>query len=107
MMQTFHGTLQGPRREDLPLDITFQVDDGRVRMWSARNRIGSWNAEDVTIRRETIFRFLLTIEGDVYSFNPQDPSGFADSVDVVVDLTNNRGSRFGLAERLRKVAEAG
>ena len=106
-MQTFHGTLQGPRSEDLPLDVTFQIDEGRVRMWSARNRIGSWSSEEVVIRRETIFRFLLTIEDDVYSFNPQDPSGFADAVDIVIDLTADKGSRFGLAERLRKVAEAG
>lgn len=103
-MQTFKGTLQATGSRD-PLLITLQVDDGRIRMWSDRHRIGSWDASEVHIRRDTIFRFLLTIEEEIYTFTPEDPSGFAGSVDLEIDLTAVEKPRFGLAERLRQAAE--
>lgn len=106
-MPTFQGTLHDPGTDELPLSVTFQIEEDRVRLWSARHRIGSWETSEVTIRRHTIFRFHLIIEDTEYAFNPEDPSGFASAVDVEIDLTAKAGSRFGLAERLRKVAEAG
>ena len=106
-MQTFQGTLQTTESRELPLRVSFQVDEGRIRMWSDRHRIGSWEANDVHIRRESIFRFLVNIEDDVYAFTPEDPSGFAQAVKVEIDLTTTPKPRFGLAERLRQAADAG
>jgi hypothetical protein len=106
-VQTFQGTLQATSDRVLPLKVTFQVDDGRIRMWSDRNRIGSWAADQVHIRRESIFRFLVTIDEEEYAFTPEDPVGFAGSVNVEIDLTSGTRSRFGLADRLRQVADLG
>lgn len=105
-MQTFHGTLQATSDRALPLNISFQIDDGRIRMWSDRHRIGSWASDEVHVKRESIFRFLLNIDEEVYAFAPEDPSGFAAAVDVEIDLTTATRSRFGLADRLRQVTDA-
>ncbi len=106
-MQKFQGILQPISGQDEPLRVTLQVDDGRIRMWSDRQRIGSWDAADVHVRRESIFRFSLTIEGEALAFNPDDPSGFATGVDLEIDLTTGDRPRFGLADRLRQVADTG
>lgn len=106
-MQKFQGILQPIGGRDEALRVTLQVDDGRIRMWSDRQRIGSWDAGDVHIRRESIFRFLLTIEGEALAFNPEDPSGFSTGVDLEIDLTAGDRPRFGLADRLRQAAESG
>lgn len=102
-MENFHGTIQSPNGRDVPLRITLQYDGDRVRMWSDRNRIGSWGLDQVNVKRDTIFRFLLEIDEEEYVFCPDDPSGFATSVDVEVDLTTSRKTRFGLAERIRQL----
>lgn len=106
-MQQFHGILQPIGGQDAPLRVTLQVDDGRIRMWSDRQRIGSWEVGEVHIRRDTIFRFLLDIEDEALAFNPDDPSGFADAVDLEIDLTSGDRPRFGLADRLREATDAG
>lgn len=106
-MQTFQGMLAATESRDLPLRVSFQVDEGRVRIWSDRHRIGSWQANEVHVRRQSIFRFLISIEEDVYAFTPEDPSGFASAVEVEIDLTANPSPRFGLADRLRQAAETG
>lgn len=106
-MQKFQGILQPIGGQDAPLRVTLQIDEGRIRLWSDRQRIGSWDARDVHIRRESIFRFVLTIEEEALAFNPDDPSGFADTVDLEIDLTAGDRPRFGLADRLRQVADAG
>lgn len=106
-MQTFQGTLQAASGRELPLKISFQIDEGRIRIWSERHRIGSWESDQVDVKRETIFRFLVTIEEDVYAFAPEDPSGFAQAMDVEIDLTATPRPRFGLADRLRQVADTG
>lgn len=104
-MNNFHGVLQSPTSQEQPLKITFQIDSGRVRLFSDRRRIGSWDMENVHVRRESIFRFLVRVDDDdaTYSFTPDDPSGFAASIDVEIDLADTK-PRFGLAERLRQVA---
>ncbi|HLU51972.1 MAG TPA: hypothetical protein VK011_00070 [Acidimicrobiia bacterium] len=102
-MHTFYGTLQGLSNGDGPLSVGIQFDGGRVRMWSDRRRLGSWDLADVRIRRESIFRFVLIVDGQEYRFSPDDPSGFAESVDVEIDLTAEEKPRFGLADRIRQV----
>ncbi len=107
MVVTFQGTLQTVVKDEPPINVTLQLDNGRVRMWSDRHRIGSWDAEEVKVQRESIFRFILTIEEDAYAFTPVDPAGFATSMNIEIDLTANERPRFGLAERLRQAAETG
>lgn len=106
MMQTFSGTLQSTSNHESPLTMTLQIDGDRIRMWSDRRRIGSWSTADVVVERHSIFRFLLSIDEEVYQFTPDDPSGFAEAVDLVVDLTKVDRPRFGLAARIRDAAEA-
>lgn len=103
-MQTFAGTLQSTARGETPLNVSFQIDANRVRLWSDRHRIGSWNVEQVKVNRESIFRFLLTVDDEHYMFSPQDPSGFASALDVEIDLTAAERPRFGLADRIRRAA---
>lgn len=102
-MQTFHGTLQSKSTADAPLTVSVQFDNGRVRMWSDRHRIGSWDAADVKITRESIFRFVLQIDDEAYRFSPDDPTEFSNHVDVVIDLTTAEKPRFGLAQRIREM----
>lgn len=103
-MQTFQGSLQSTDPgESPPLNVSLQFDRDRIRMWSDRRRIGSWDAADVKVQRESIFRFLVEIDGESYRFIPDDPGGFSDSVEVEIDLTAAEKPRFGLAERIRRV----
>lgn len=106
-MKTYKGSLQSQTSREVPLLVTLQVDGERIRMWSDRHRIGSWDARDVHIQRETIFRFLITIDDEAYHFTPEDPSGFADGVTLEIDLSSTEKPRFGLAERIREAAETG
>lgn len=101
-MQTFQGTLQSTVTGESPLSVSLQFDNGRVRMWSDRHRIGSWESAEVRIERESIFRFVLHVDGESYRFMPDDPGAFVDSVDVEIDLTKSERPRFGLAERIRQ-----
>jgi hypothetical protein len=106
-MHNFKGSLQSRSNRETPLAVNLQFDGDRVRMWSDRHRIGSWNAAEVRIERESIFRFLLSIDDEQYTFSPDDPSGFATSVDVEIDLTSADRPRFGLAARIRQAADTG
>lgn len=106
-MQNFRGTLQSRSNGETPLTVNLQFDGDRVRMWSDRHRIGSWGSDEVRIERESIFRFLLSIDEEQYAFTPEDPSGFAESVDIEIDLTSGDRPRFGLAERIREAADTG
>lgn len=101
-MQTFHGTLHSTVTGEAPLSVSLQFDGDRIRMWSDRHRIGSWDSGDVEIQRESIFRFVLAIDGESYRFMPRDPGEFAESVHVEIDLTQSEKPRFGLAERIRQ-----
>lgn len=109
-MQNFQGTLQPTSGRDVPLQITFQIDAeaSRVRILSDRRRIGSWDAEDIHVKRESIFRFLIRVDEDdqTFAFSPDDPSGFAQAIPVEIDLAEAPKPRFGLAERLRQAAGA-
>jgi len=100
----FAGQLQG-ESDHFPMPVVVQVDDGRLRMWSGRKRLGSWPLPEVTAERVSPFRFRLVIENQRFSFNPEDPTGFSEAVGVVVDLRT--GTRFGLAARLRQGQSGG
>lgn len=101
-MHTFHGTLQSTITGECPLSVSIQFDGERIRMWSDRHRIGSWDVSQVKVERESIFRFVLHIDGESYRFMPDDPGSFVASVDVEIDLTASERPRFGLAERIRR-----
>lgn len=105
-MQTYQGILQSAASGDAPLTVTVQFDGERVRMWSDRRRIGSWDLSSVKVQRESIFRFLITIDEETYRFTPEDPTGFAEQIDIEIDLTAEDKPRFGLADRIR-AAQAG
>ncbi len=105
-MQTFQGSLQSTTSREAPLTVSLQVDGERIRMWSDRHRIGSWDKDQVKIRRESVFRFSLEIDGEKYVFTPEDPGALSNSVDIEVDLTALEKPRFGLAARIRQAADA-
>lgn len=101
-MRAFQGRLQS-HAEGEAEQVTIGVDQQHLRIWTDQRRIGSWNLDQVTCERVTVFRFLLDLGGTLHTFVPDDPAGFADSLKTVVDLRPK--SRFGLAERVR-AAEA-
>lgn len=103
--QSFKGSLQSLDGDEPPIYVTIQLDPPRIRMWSDRHRMGSWEVDDVHFERQTIFRFVIGVDGESYSFTPDDPSGFASAVNVEIDLTRADKPRFGLAERLKQAAE--
>lgn len=104
--KTFQGTLQPLSGSEPPLSVSLQFDGSRIRMWSDRHRMGSWEADDVRIERTTIFRFVLEVDGESYAFTPDDPAEFSETAHIEIDLTKAERPRFGLADRLRR-AEAG
>lgn len=102
-MRTFRGklTAAGSAHE---IDATISIDRDWIRIWSGVKRIGAWNRDQVRCERVTVFRFTLELDGDIHTFVPDDPAGFADGIGVVVDLRPT--SRFGLGERVRAAKEA-
>jgi hypothetical protein len=104
---TFRGSLQSIGGTEPPIHVSIQFDGPRVRMWSDRHRMGSWDVDEVRVERVTIFRFAVHIDGESYAFTPDDPAGFTSIADVEIDLTRTEKPRFGLADRLKQVGEAG
>lgn len=102
-MKTYHGTLQTIDSAETPLRVAIQLDGERVRMWSDRHRMGSWDVEELRVERRSIFRFLVGVGEDSYEFSPDDPSGFASDMNVEIDLTAPEKPRFGLAARLKQI----
>ncbi|MGH8874149.1 MAG: hypothetical protein ACRDVM_02695 [Acidimicrobiia bacterium] len=99
----FGGRLQQPGADGYTV-VTVQLEEGRFRMWSGRRRLGSWARSDVACERASPFRYYLTIDGERFGFVPDDPGGFGHAMDSVIDL-RHAASRFGLAERLRKISD--
>lgn len=104
--ETFRGSLQPNSGDEAPVYVAIQLDGTRVRMWSDRHRMGSWEVDEVHFERETIFRFVIDVDGETYAFTPDDPSGFASAIDVEIDLTRTDKPRFGLAARLKQATES-
>jgi hypothetical protein len=101
-MQNFTGRLT-PHGGGDAQTATIMIDGQWLRLMQGHRRVGAWALEDVAVERVTVFRFNVTLDGATSTFAPDDPAGFADSVDVVVDLRPK--SRFGLGERVRKAKE--
>jgi hypothetical protein len=82
---------------------TVAVDGEMVRIWNDHKRVGAWPVGDVNCERVTVFRFHLTLDGVVYTFQPEDPGGFANEVGAIIDLRPT--TRFGLGPRVQKAKE--
>lgn len=80
------------------------VDGEMVRIWNEHKRVGAWPLGDVNCERVTVFRFQLTLDDVVHTFQPDDPAGFADSLGTVIDLRPT--TRFGLGPRVQAAKEA-
>lgn len=98
-MSVFNGQLH--RNDEAPMRGTVQIEDGRVRVWTDRRRLASWDQNQVKCERTSVFRFSLTDGSSTYDFQPADPAGFSDAIGAVVDLRTPK-SRFGLADRIRQ-----
>lgn len=99
-MAQYLGRMQGNSLEISY--VTVQIEDGRFRIMAGRRPIGSWPLEKIHAERISIYKFDLNIDGEIFEYFPEDPSGFSDEIGAVVDLTNTSG-RFGLK---RRIAEA-
>lgn len=98
-MSVFGGQLH--RNDEAPIRGTIQIEDGRVRIWTDRRRLASWDLHQVKCERTSVFRFSLSDGNITYEFQPADPAGFSDAIGAVVDLRAPK-SRFGLADRIRQ-----
>jgi hypothetical protein len=83
--------------------VLIDIGDGRFNVSVGGMQIGSWPIEQVAAERTSIFRFELSIDGDRFDFNPEDPSAFSEAVGAVIDLTESQG-RFGLKTRIERMA---
>ncbi len=101
-MQSFTGRLS-PHDGGDAIAATFHIDGHWLRLMQGNRRVGAWALEDVLVERLTVFRFTVTLDAVKHTFAPDDPAGFANTVNVVVDL--RPASRFGLGERVRKAKE--
>ncbi len=101
-MKSFTGRLS-PHDGGETISATFHIDGHWLRLMQGNRRVGAWALEDILVERVTVFRFNVTLDGAKNTFAPDDPAGFAQSVQVVVDL--RPASRFGLGERVRRAKE--
>lgn len=98
-MSEFYGQLN--RNAQSPIPGTVQIEHGRVRIWTDKRRLVSWDQDQVRCERSSVFQFDLTDGEAVYEFHPKDPAGFSEAIGAVIDI-RARKTRFGLAERLRQ-----
>lgn len=92
----FAGRLEAPDGSKLSVHVS--VNDDRIGLRSGAHWFGSWSLSEVTIERTTLFRFRLTVEGEEFLLVPEDPAGFSEATNAMIDL--RAPSRFGLAQRL-------
>jgi hypothetical protein len=102
IVRNFKGQLSSHERDDQYV-ATVAVDGELVRIWNDHKRIGAWPVEEVNCERVTVFRFQLTLDGVVHTFQPDDPAGFAESVGAIIDLRPTY--RFGLGPRVKAAKE--
>lgn len=77
--------------------------EDRLRVTVGRTQLGSWPIKTIRAERTSIYRFDLTVDGDLFEFMPDDPSTFSNAVGAVIDLSETTG-RFGLKARIERVA---
>ncbi|MDH4119817.1 MAG: hypothetical protein OEX04_20490 [Acidimicrobiia bacterium] len=102
-MHTFKGGFVAHAGGD-PVTATVQVDGEWVRVVAGHRRLGAWPLDSVRCERVTVFRFLLKLDEAEYTFAPDDPSAFAETLGAVVDLRPKQ--RFGLGDRVKAARAA-
>jgi hypothetical protein len=102
-MEAFQGRLTSHQSKEPVVGIV-QVDGDWVRVMAGHRRLGAWSVRDIHCERVTVFRFQMTLDGVLYTFAPDDPGAFAESVASVIDLRPK--SRFGLGDRVRAARAA-
>lgn len=104
-MTDYTGRLVAHEGEAGSEDATIQIeDDGWVRIFSKHRRYGAWSREDLQPERVSVFRFHLSLDDKRYTFTPDDPGGFSDSIGAMVDARSQ--ARFGLKQRIEAVRAA-
>ncbi len=103
-MAVYEGTLAPHLMEGDPTRARFVVDDGWVRVVVGHRPLGTWRVSDIECERVTLTRFSVKLNGDAYTFMPDDPGGFSDDIGAVVDLRPT--ARFGLGPRVRAALAA-
>lgn len=101
-MLNFRGQMTSHQTGDQYVAMV-AVDGEMVRIWNDHKRVGAWPVEGVNCERVTVFRFELTLDDVVHTFQPEDPAGFANSVGTVIDLRPK--TRFGLGPRVQRAKE--
>jgi hypothetical protein len=101
-MQNFKGRLVSHESGN-QLTATVNVDGEWVRIWNDHKRVGAWPAASVNCERLTVFRFQMTLDGVVHTFQPDDPGGFANGIGAVIDLRPT--TRFGLGPKVKAAKE--
>ena len=80
------------------------MDEGKCTVVGAPGKwIGAWSIDDVKFERHSLREFGFYVNGTLWTFASDDPSAFASTVGIVVDLRAT--SRFGLGERVKKARE--
>ena len=103
-MRNFRGQITSHESSDHYVATVAVDEEGEwVRIWNEHKRVGAWPVADVNCERVTVFRFQLTLDDVVHTFQPEDPAGFAESIGAVIDLRPT--SRFGLGPRVQKAKE--
>ncbi len=101
-MQNFKGQMF-PHGIDDHYTATIAVDGEWVRVWNEHKRVGAWPVASVNCERVTVFRFQLTLDEVLHTFQPEDPAGFATGIGAVLDLRPT--SRFGLGPKVKAAKE--
>lgn len=103
-MKNFRGQITSHETSDHYVATVAVDEEGEwVRIWNEHKRVGAWPVADVNCERVTVFRFQLTLDEAVHTFQPDDPAGFAESIGAVIDLRPT--TRFGLGPRVQKAKE--
>jgi hypothetical protein len=102
-MKTFKGGFVAHAGGD-PVTASILVDGEWVRIVAGHRRLGAWPLNQVACERVTVFRFLLRLENEEFTFAPDDPRGFSEAMGAVVDLRPR--ARFGLGDRVKAARAA-
>lgn len=102
MVRNFRGQIVS-HQGGFEYTATVAVDGDYVRIWNDHKRVGAWPVAEIECQRVTVFRFQLTLDDVVHTFQPDDPGGFAESVGAIIDLRPTH--RFGLGPRVKAAKE--
>ena len=102
-MRTFKGGFVAHAGGE-PVTATVHVDGELVRIVAGHRRLGAWPLHQVACERVTVFRFMLRLENEEFTFAPDDPRAFSDAMGAVIDLRPK--ARFGLGDRVKAARAA-